>query len=419
MEDEVPHRVYAEHLHQLVGIDDVALTLAHLAAVHQQPGVAEHLLRQGQVQRHEEDGPVDGVEPDDVLADEVQVRGPQLLKLRFALLPAVVADAGDVVGQSVQPHVHHVLGVELHRDAPGEAGAGHAQVLQARQQEVVHHLVLPGHGLDELRVIIDIVDEPGGVLAHLEEVGLLLGGVDLPTAVGALAVHQLALGPEALAGGAVQPLVRALVDVTLVVEVLEDLLDLFLVVAVGGADEVIVGHAHQVELLLDDGGHLVHELLGGDAFGLGLQLVFLAVLVGAGLEEHVIALQALEPGDGVRQDDLVHVADVGLARRVGDGGGEVIFPFAVHSAATLLWKGIFAVSRRAEKASQERPYDAMGIRIPGQDGMGCGIACATSLLKRGPLVSERPARRRGWPPAEGPAGRRWPARRACGISGFP
>ena len=330
MEQEVPHRVHAEGVHQVVGVDDVALALAHLAAVHQEPGVAEHLLGQGQVQGHEEDGPVDGVEPDDVLADEVQVGGPELLKLLGGLLPAVVADAGDVVGQGVQPDVHHVLGVELHRDAPLEAGAGHAQVLQAGEQEVVHHLVLPGHGLDELRVVVDIVDEPLGVLAHLEEVGLLLGGAHFPAAVGALAVYKLALGPEALAGGAVQALVGALVDVPFVVQVFEDLLDFLLVVIVGGADEVVVRDVHQVELLFDDGGYLVHELLGGQALLGGLQLVFLAVLVGAGLEEHVVALHALKAGDGVGQDDLVHVADVGLAGGVGDGGGEVILSFAVH-----------------------------------------------------------------------------------------
>ena len=224
-----------------------------------------------------------------------------------------------------------MLGVELHRDAPLEAGAGDAQVLQAGQQEVVHHLVFPGHGLDELRVLIDILNQPGGVLAHLEEVGFLLGGVDLPAAVGALAVDELALSPEALAGGAVQALIGALVDVPLVIEVLKNLLHLFLVVIVGGADEVVVGHIHQVELLLDDGRHLVHELLGGHALGFGLQLVFLAVLVGAGLKEHVIALHALKAGDGVRQHNLVHVADVGLAGRVGNGCCQIILTLVAHS----------------------------------------------------------------------------------------
>ena len=330
MEQEVPHRVNAEHVHQIVGVDDVALRLAHLAPVHQQPGVAEHLAGQGQVQGHEEDGPVDGVEADDVLADQMQVRGPQLFKLLLALPAAVVADAGDVVGQGVQPHVDHMLGVKLHRDAPLKAGAGHAQVLQAGQQEVVHHLVFPGHRLDELRMGVDVVNQPLGIFAHLEEIRFLFGGVDLPAAVGALAVDELALGPEALAGSAVQAFVGALVDVPLVVEVLKDLLHLFFVVVIGGADEVVVGHVHQIKLLFDDGGYLVHKLFGGDAFGLSLQLVFLAVFVGAGLKEYLIALHALEAGDGVCQHNFVDVANVRLARGVGNSRCQIIFTLVAH-----------------------------------------------------------------------------------------
>ena len=69
VQEEVPHRIHAEHVHQVVGVNDIPLRFAHLAPVHQQPGVAEHLLGQGQIQGHQEDGPVDGVEPDDVLAD--------------------------------------------------------------------------------------------------------------------------------------------------------------------------------------------------------------------------------------------------------------------------------------------------------------------------------------------------------------
>ena len=83
-----------------------------------------------------------------------------------------------------------------------------------------------------------------GVLGQAEEVGLLLCVLNLPAAVGALAVHQLALRPEGLAGLAVLALIGALVDVALVVHGLEDLLDGRHVVAVGGADEPVVADVH-------------------------------------------------------------------------------------------------------------------------------------------------------------------------------
>ena len=172
-----------------------------------------------------------------------------------------------------------------------------------------------------------MVDEPLGVLAHLEEVGLLGVLMGLPAAVGTLAVYQLALGQKGLALVAVEAFIGALVDVPLVVELLEYLLDLFYVVVVGGADEVVVAEVHQVELLLHKGCGPVHILLGGEARGLGLLLVLLAVLVGAGLEIYVVALHTLEAGDAVGKDRVGHVADMGLARGVGYGRCDIISAF--------------------------------------------------------------------------------------------
>ena len=120
MQDEVAHGVYAEQFDEVLGIDHVPLRFAHLAAVHQKPRMAENLLRQRQAERHEEDRPVDRVEADDVLADQVQVGRPVALELLGTLAAAVVADAGDVVRQRVEPDVDDVLVVEVDRDAPLE-----------------------------------------------------------------------------------------------------------------------------------------------------------------------------------------------------------------------------------------------------------------------------------------------------------
>ncbi len=221
-QQEEAQGVHAELLRQEIGVHHVALGLGHLAAVQQQPAVAVHVLGQGHAQAHEHGGPDDGVEADDLLAHKVHVGGPELLVVVIAVV--LIAQGGDVVEQGVHPHVDHVAWVKVHGDAPGEAGAGDAQVLQAGLDEVVHHLVDPAAGLQEVGVLQQVPD-PVGVLAQAEEIGLLLGVHDLPAAVGALAVHQLALGPEGLAGLAVFALIGALIDVPLVVHLLEDLLD--------------------------------------------------------------------------------------------------------------------------------------------------------------------------------------------------
>ena len=57
--------------------------------------------------------------------------------------------------------------------------------------------------------------------------------------------------------------------------------------------------------------------------------IFDAVLVGAGEEEHVVAVEPHEAGDGVGGDRLIGVADMRRAVRIGDRGGDVI-GFAGH-----------------------------------------------------------------------------------------
>lgn len=117
-EQVIANRVQPEKGDQVVAVNDVALRFAHFTAVHQKPRVTEHLLRQRQVERHEENRPVDGVETDDVLADEVQVCRPITLELLGGVAVAVITDAGDVVCERVKPNIHDVLVVKIDRQCP-------------------------------------------------------------------------------------------------------------------------------------------------------------------------------------------------------------------------------------------------------------------------------------------------------------
>ena len=80
----------------------------------------------------------------------------------------------------------------------------------------------------------------GGYLNFVAPEGERFIIVDGPDAVGALAVDELGLGKEALAGHAVIALVFALVDIALIVELFEDLLDLFFVIGIGRTDEFVI-----------------------------------------------------------------------------------------------------------------------------------------------------------------------------------
>ena len=318
---EVAYGVHAVAVAELDGIHHVALGLAHLAALKYQPAVAEYLLGQGLAQRHEHDRPDYGMEPDYLLAHQVDVRRPVFFIQ--AVVVRAVAQLCYVVGEGVQPYVYHVLLVKVHGYAPGEAGAGYAKVLKAGQQEVVQHLVGAGGGLNEVRVILYVLYKAGGVLAHLKEVALLLDLLHRPAAIRAAAVLELALQPEALAGGAVPALVGGLIYVTLLVQLAEYLLNGLYVVIVGGADKAVVGYAHELPEILEGSYYLVHVLLGGNALGLCLALYLLAVLVASGEEVHVVARHALIAGYGVRRHGGVAVAYVQLVAGVVYGGGDV------------------------------------------------------------------------------------------------
>ena len=80
-----------------------------------------------------------------------------------------------------------MLGVEVNGDAPLEARAGDAEILQARVNEVVDHLVDAGARQQEVRVD-EQVTHPVRVLGQAEEIGLLLSVHNGAAAVRAAAV---------------------------------------------------------------------------------------------------------------------------------------------------------------------------------------------------------------------------------------
>ena len=88
---------------------------------------------------------------------------------------------------------------------------------------------------------------------------------------------------------------------------------------------------------------------GGDALLLrGLQHLD-AVLVGAGQEEHVHALQAAEARKRIGGDGLIGVADMGRVVRIGDGGGDVIGVLVGHGG-----DGIASAARLGKRARSIR-----------------------------------------------------------------
>ena len=313
----VTNTIHAEQIGKIVGIHDVSAGFAHLVHAGKQPRMTEYLFRQGQIERHQNDGPINGMETDDILTDNMHVGRP-ILAVQFALRVHVVAKTCDIVGKSIHPNVDHVLIVKGDGHAPLEGGTGYAQILKTGKQEVVEHFLLAAFGLDELGIVLDILDESVGILAHLEEICLFLGAGHLTSAVGAFAINQLCFCEEGLAGYAVPALVFVFIDIALVVQLLEDVLNGLFVVGIGGTDEVIVGGIHAVPDAADVACHVVNVVLGGDPCCLCQFFDLLTVFIGTGHEENVITALTLIAGNGVGHNDFVGIADMRLTGRIGD-----------------------------------------------------------------------------------------------------
>ena len=71
--------------------------------------MTKDVLGEGQLHAHEHGRPDDGVETDDLLADDVGAGPPALVKI--IVLVVHEAQGGDVVKEGIHPDVNLVLGV--------------------------------------------------------------------------------------------------------------------------------------------------------------------------------------------------------------------------------------------------------------------------------------------------------------------
>ena len=312
----IAERIGAELLGEAQAVGGVAIALRSLRAVQRPPTVHEQLLRRDDIEGLEHAGPIHRMgRREDVLADHVHVGGP-----------AALADHGGVVvRQRVEPDIRDEFAIERELDAPREPGlrTGDAEVVHRLLQEL-EHLLATMRRIDEVRIVLQVLDEPGLELRQLEVVVLLggLGHFTIDRRPVALGVAVLVAQELLLAHGVPTGLGR-LEDQALVEELLQEILHHRLVAGFGGPDVVVVRDVQQAEHLLENRGHLVDQRLGLDLALLGRLLDLLAVFIEAGQEVHVVAQHAVVTRQDVREDLFVGMAEVRGAIRIIDGGGDV------------------------------------------------------------------------------------------------
>jgi hypothetical protein len=173
----------------------------------------------------------------------------------------------------------------------------------------------------------EIERSPVLIGGEAEEIALLLdpfdGGARGRELLAALARRQLAFIEIGLVADRVPAGVFAEIDVVLR-HAAPEFLRAGLVPRLGRADEIVIGDAECVIERAELRRHLVDQRLRRDAELARRLFDFLPVLVHAGLEAHVITVEAHEARQRVDGDHLVGMADMGLAIRVRDRGGQVI-----------------------------------------------------------------------------------------------
>src|SRR5438094_4824582 len=208
---------------------------------------------------HQHGRPVDGVKTRDVFPNDMQVRRPPQLGFRRV---ASVADAGDVVGEGVAPDVDDVPVVSGEWDAPTDRRARDAEITQSTPDDA-EDFVAPALGLDELRMLLEMLQEAVLVTGKREEivlflqVGRLQRGVDQ-----AESVPQVRVLFELLAGCAVPAFVGALVDVVVLLDPFDEILNALDMVRVFGADEAVIRNLKARLDLTIDLRHPITEILG-------------------------------------------------------------------------------------------------------------------------------------------------------------
>ena len=270
------------------------------------------------------------MEADDILTNQMKICRPELPILLCTVAVCIITDTGDIVGQGIQPYIHHMSVIKINGNPPLKGGSGHTQILQSGQKEIVHHLVLSGNRLNEFGMFVDMLNQLIRIFTHTEEISFFLGRLYFSSAVGTLAVHKLAFGPEGLTGSTIQAFISPLINISLLIQAPENLLYLLLMVRIRGTDKLIIRYVQQVAQTANGSCHIIHKLFGSHARFLCLDLNLLPVLVCTGLEENIISFLSLKPCNTVCQYDFIIIANMRLTGSVSNGCCQIIRSFVLH-----------------------------------------------------------------------------------------
>ena len=216
----------------------------------------EDATGQGQLRAHQESRPINSMKTHDIFPDDMgdiaalrPIMGEPFLVVR-------IAAAGQIIGERIHPHIHHMAVATRHLDAPVEAGARDAKVRQAALDKA-QHLVAAAFGLDEIRIFSIEAQQRLLIAGKAEEPAFL----DIPFHRRALRgeLHapfpfgQFLLIVKGLVADRIPAFIAVEIEVAIIRHRLPDRLAGLVMIGLRRADETIIGNIQPVIHILEIG----------------------------------------------------------------------------------------------------------------------------------------------------------------------
>ena len=291
----------------------------------------------------------------DVLADHMRVGRPEFRPR------AVVGEAGrgDVVGQRVDPDIHHMLRVVRNRNAPAEGGAADREVREPPLHERLDLIEILFRRYESGMGCV-VGEESVCVCRQAEEPALLLDPLHRRAGRGEFrplgAVGELALVKIGLVAHRVPARIFREIDVAVGGHAPPDFLSGATIAGLSGAHDVVGARVeklpHRLELRRDP----VDEGLRRHACARRRLLNFQAIFVHSGDEQRLAPIEPHEALDRIGRDAFVGVADMRRPIGVRDCGGDVE---TAHAAVLEHFRG----DENAAGVDRLRNVDAVVDRV--------------------------------------------------------
>jgi len=169
-----------------------------------------------------------------------------------------------------------------------------------------------------------VVDEPVLIFAHFEKIVFLLTSYGGTIMLGALAVNKFFCGIEPFTANTILTAIGAKVDVSLVINLLEDIAYYSLVKLICGADEVVVGNIKIWPGFAEQIADLVNVSLRILTCGGGSFYDFVTMFICPSEKIGFFACEYVKTVQYIRNDGRVGMAEMGWSIYVVDGCGDVI-----------------------------------------------------------------------------------------------